>query len=395
MGKKWSLLLLLFAVVSLLSVGIVEATVRDQIVLAVGVVQDFIGNYEDYHLIFDGMVVFILVFSVFLIGGRRSLNGVSGADKAIQAVAFAVALTAGAGFAYYENSIGTTLLQLVGPLITAAIVGGVFLLFGYAIIHIVPENHRGYAFASLAVVGYFFFVSYIPPFQKFLDRNEGIMLIINVVFLACVVVMLLGVWQFLSYVWRGTRQPLSQQELNQEEAYETQKELREARGAERTTTKDLRIEASKIKEAKDILAGLAGSIVREQKRGLTGRWTVGEGQIAKLERLQVGIGGYVGLVSILAEKVQRLPAGNGGRRQDINTRLNAARSNIININRQIGNRMPSLLTGARATPPAWANLSAGVGQLDNWYTELQRWMNAVVALEREVRLEIGRLETRP
>ncbi len=165
--------------------------------------------------------------------------------------------------------------------------------------------------------------------------------------------------------------------VGEEEFRAIRGDLKEAREWEKQSVRTLRREATKIKEAKKVLAGLVDAIAKNDPRALRGkRWLLG--QVAKVKKLEVGIGGYVGLAANAAMRIK----GVEDAPDEQATQLETASDNILKLNKEISEGIRELTEAARNG--RLEDAAEQARKINDAYSALLKWTNSVVALEHQV-----------
>ncbi len=380
MKKKLAAVILLLML--LLSTTVVfAAKVTDSLADAGNFFKDLFHKYPTYWVFFDSIIFFIMWMALTM----ASFSKFFSQDLSRQKIALCFALSAAftGGLVFLEKEFLDKGLLNFSGWISAVILLILFMLgLLYVIRHKAPAATVGYL-TALWYIAFYSILYSIPTVGDFIENNlGGIDLVLSLLYFAAWIILLFGIGHLIVHLVSGVRGQRRPQTVEEEEREALRKDLREARKDEKNAMRSLKREASKIKEAKDILAGLISAIAQGDRKKLSGRrWA--EGQIAKLKRLEVGIGGYVGLIGILAQKTVDIEVKEINN-QNVRDNLKRLKNAILAENKVISEGIQHLAVFVQVDNPNWSEISRRAKFVDDAYSKLLEYTNGVVAMERQI-----------
>jgi len=384
--KKRGYLTILFLVLISIAAQTVFASSHSGLANVVLKFNDVLDLYDRAPLFFDAILLIALFTSIFQAGFKRGLKNMDKRVVSVLSVTLSIATTL--SFIFWLRSKGTSLFAVGGPVASTIIASTLLILLFWVVFKSVHKKHRWTVIFSGLFVIHFVLLNAVEWYPRFLENNQTIGGIVSIIVLISGIFLGFGlVGLFFKAITKGKTAATegllkTDEEMKKERKYEAQKEERGVRKAERQGTRLLRRESSKINKAKKVIS----EIVRLLAGGSSaiGR-NIGplRDQMKELKKLNMGIGGYVGLSSNLVEKVERrLDATLKGKYVP---KLETFRSELLmlekDINKQIGELVVVTKDPSKLDTTKAKSIANGLGNL---FSKVLRFSEGLVALEREI-----------
>jgi len=341
---------------------------------------NFIDLYDGAPYFFDFVLLLILILTVIQAGlktGAKSFD-----KKSVNIISTVFALIASLVIVFAMRANNLTLLDSTGPigstiLVAVIVIGLLMIVFAK-----VPEKHRWtVAFFAIFII-HFLALNYLSWYGPLLEANPNVSTIVSIIVMISLIFVIFSIiGLFFKAFHKGSTaiqasKTKTSEEMETERKYTAQKEERSARTAERTATRALRREASKISEAKNIL----GEIIHILAGGTVLNKTNLRKRTGRLKRLSVAIGGYVGIASNLATKIERFESV----KDKYSAKLVVISNKLLALEHEVNNNIGELVEACKQTDIDAAEAKRLSLLLDNEFSKVLQWSEGLLALEREI-----------